>query len=146
MALLADRLATFQPQTAAVLDEVVVTVPRERLVEVLELLKGDEQLDFNYLRCLSVVDYKTYFEVVYHLWSLAKRHKAVVKVRVPYEDAKTPSVIPVYRGADWYEREGHDLFGLMFEGHPNLKPLLLYEGFDGYPGRKSFPFHEYNEW
>ena len=57
-----------------------------------------------------------------------------------------PSVISVWRASDWFEREGHDLFGIVFEGHPDLSPLLLYEGFDGYPGRKSFPFHDYQEW
>ena len=52
----------------------------------------------------------------------------------------------MWRGADWFEREGHDLFVVVFEGHPDLSPLLLYEGFEGHPGRKSFPFHDYDEW
>ena len=57
-----------------------------------------------------------------------------------------PTVTGVWGGADWYERESNDLFGVRFEGHPNLVPLLLYEDFEGYPGRKSFPFHDYDEW
>ena len=52
----------------------------------------------------------------------------------------------VWRGANWFEREAHDLFGVVFNGHPDLRPLLLYEGFEGYPGRKEFPSHEYTEW
>jgi NADH-quinone oxidoreductase subunit C len=54
-------------------------------------------------------------------------------------------VTSVWRAADWYEREAHDLFGVHFEGHPDLSPLLLYEGFEGYPGRKEYPFNDYQE-
>jgi len=55
-------------------------------------------------------------------------------------------VTGIWRSANWYEREAHDLFGVEFKGHPNLLPLLLYDEFEGFPGRKSFPFHEYDEW
>ena len=82
----------------------------------------------------------------YHLLSLANRHKMVVKTNLPPDDPRVPTVTGVWRGANWYEREGHDLFGVVFEGHPDLSPLLLYEGFEGHPGLKSFPFHEYDEW
>ena len=80
------------------------------------------------------------------LYSLDNNHHLVVKSNLPYENPHVTSVISVWLGADWYEREGHDLFGIIFDGHPNLTPLILYEGFEGYPGRKSFPFHEYKEW
>ncbi|HCH09242.1 MAG TPA: NADH-quinone oxidoreductase subunit C, partial [Dehalococcoidia bacterium] len=78
--------------------------------------------------------------------SLDKRHKLVVKANVSPDDPVVPSLIDVWRGANWYERESHDLFGVSFAGHPNLVPLLLYEGFEGFPGRKNFPFHDYDEW
>ena len=75
-----------------------------------------------------------------------KRHKMVVKTSVSPDTPSVPSVVSVWRAADWFEREGHDLYGVVFEGHPELAPLLLWEGFEGYPGRRSFPFHEYDEW
>ena len=85
-------------------------------------------------------------EINYHLWSLGRRHKLVVKSRLPEDAPVAPTVTGVWTGANWYERECHDLFGVVFEGHPGLEPLLLYDGFEGFPGRKSFPFHDYDEW
>ena len=146
MALLPGPLAPFQPEVDTALDEVVVTVAVDRLLGACDLLKEDKSLSFDYLRCLSVVDYETHLQVVYHLWSREHRHKLVLKVDTSPEDSKVPSVTGVWRGADWFEREGHDLFGVDFEGHPDLKVLLLYDGFEGHPGLKSFPFHDYEEW
>ena len=144
--LVPDILRDFTVEMGAALDEVVVTVQPQDVPAVCRLLKDDPSLDLNYLRCLSVVDYEVRLEVVYHLFSLDKRHKLVVKTSVSPDDARVPSVVGVWRAADWFEREGHDLFGVVFEGHPGLAPLLLYEGFEGYPGRKSFPYHDYDEW
>ena len=145
-ALLPMVLKDFGLEFGAAVDEVVVTARPQDIPAICLLVKEDPRLDFNYLRCLSVVDYGERLEVVYHLFSLAKRHKMVVKTSVPPDEPNVPSVISVWRGADWFEREGHDLFGVVFQGHPNLAPMLLYEGFEGYPGRKSFPFHDYDEW
>ncbi len=144
--LVPDILRDFTVEMGAALDEVVVTVQPQDVPAVCRLLKDDPSLDLNYLRCLSVVDYEERLEVVYHLFSLGKRHKLVVKTSVSPDEARVPSVVGVWRAADWFEREGHDLFGVVFEGHPGLAPLLLYEGFEGYPGRKSFPYHDYDEW
>ena len=127
-------------------DEPVVMVAAQDIQQACQICKNDLDLHFDFLRCLSVVDYSDHFQVVYHLFSYTKRHKVVLKANVDADDPRLPSVISVWRGADWYEREGHDLFGVVFEGHPNLAPLLLYEGFEGYPMRKSFPFHDYEEW
>ena len=136
-------------EIGAAVDEVTLRVQPEALVSVCEVCKTDPRFDFDYLRCLSVVDYLEStgeLEVNYHLYSLAKRHKMVVKTRVAEERPTVPTVIGVWAGANWYERESHDLFGVSFDGHPNLAPLLLYDGFEGFPGRKSFPFHDYDEW
>ena len=141
-----DILRNFTVEMSVAIDEVVVTVQPQDVPAVCRLLKDDPSLDLNYLRCLSVVDYEERLEVVYHLFSLDKRHKLVVKTSVSPDEARVPSVVGVWRAADWFEREGHDLFGVVFEGHPGLAPLLLYEGFEGYPGRKSFPYHDYDEW
>lgn len=131
---------------SAAVDEVTLTVGAQDVPNVCRILRTDPRLDFDYLRCLCVVDYEERLEVNYHLFSLDKRHKMVVKTNVSPDDPSVPSVIDVWRAANWYEREGHDLFGVVFTGHPNLVPLLLYEGFEGFPGRKDFPFHDYDEW
>ncbi len=136
----------FEVQVGAAVDEVTVVVRPEDIPGVCLLARDDPRLDFNYLRCLSVVDYIDRLEVNFHLFSLDKRHKMAVKANLPPDEPEVGSVIEVWPGADWYERENHDLFGVTFTGHPNLVPLLLYEGFEGFPGRKSFPFHEYKEW
>ena len=147
---LSNRLPTvlwqFDPQIGAAVDEVVATVQPDDVPAVCRLLKETAGLDFDYLRCLSVVDYVERLEVVYHLFSLSRRHKMVVKTSVSPEAPNVPSIVSIWPAADWFEREGHDLFGVVFQGHPNLAPLLLYEGFEGYPGRKSFPFHDYKDW
>lgn len=147
LSLVTDALSSFKPQVSASLDEVTVTVEREKLVDVCHVLRDDARLDFDLLRCLTVVDYTDHFQVVYHLFSLSKRHKLVIKTNTANtESPAVPSVVPVWKTADWYEREGRDLFGVTFQGHPKLEPLLLWEGFEGFPGRKSFPFHQYSEY
>ncbi len=131
---------------AAAVDEVTVTAPPESVPEICRISRDDPRLDFDYLRCLCVVDYEDRLEVNYHLFSLKNRHKMVVKTNVSPDEAAVPSVMDIWSGADWFEREGHDLFGVVFTGHPNLAPLLLYEGFEGFPGRRSFPLNDYDEW
>ncbi|MCY4625214.1 MAG: NADH-quinone oxidoreductase subunit C [Chloroflexi bacterium] len=145
-ALLPGPLAPFEPEVDTALDEVVVTVASARLLDACATLRGDPSLSFDYLRCLSVVDYEDRFQVVYHLWSREHRHKLTLKVDTSPETPSVPSVTGVWRGADWFEREGHDLFGVEFPGHPDPRVLILYEEFEGFPGRKSFPFHDYQEW
>ena len=144
--LLPGILTDHKTEIDAALDEVVVRVQPDDVQAVLRLAKDTPELDFNYLRCISVVDYIATLEINYHLFSLERRHKMVVKTSVSPDDPHVPTAVTIWRGADWFEREAHDLFGVVFDGHPNLVPLLLYEGFEGYPGRKSFPFHEYTEW
>ena len=145
-ALLPEVYTGLDVEVAAALDEVLLIVGPADIPEVCRTAKDDPRLEFDYLRCLSAVDYVDRLEVVYHLFSLERRHRLVVKTSVPPDDPRVPSIVPVWRGADWFEREAHDLFGVEFEGHPNLDPLVLYEGFEGHPGLKSFPFHDYDEW
>ena len=143
--LLQDVLKDFQPQMGAALDIPEVTVSPANIADVCRILKEDPRLSFKLLLCLAGVDYTEYLQVVYILLSLEHEHKLLIRANVPTEDPHLPSVTSVWAGADWYEREAHDLFGVVFDGHPNLKPLILYEGFEGYPGRKEHPFHEYQE-
>ena len=144
--LLPQVLKNFNVDISVVGDEVVSFVEPTDILEVCRTLREHSSLKFDYLRCLSVVDYIERLEIVYHLFSLSNRCKMVVKASVSPENALAPSVVSVWPGANWFEREAHDLFGVVFEGHPDLQPLLLYDGFEGFPGRKNFPFHEYDEW
>ena len=143
--LLQDALKDFQPQMGASLDIPEITLDSKHIADVCRILKDDPWLSFKLLLCLAGVDYKEYFQIVYILLSLEHEQKLIIKTNVPYDDPHLPTVTSVWRAADWYEREAHDLFGVTFVGHPNLQPLILYEGFEGYPGRKEHPFHEYQE-
>ena len=144
--LLRQTLDQYQPQMSAVVGDVVATVEPHQVFDAAQKLRDDPETACDYLRCLSVVDYEDRFEVLYHLFSLKKTHRFVLKVNLPYDDPRIDSVISLWAGADWYEREAHDLFGVVFDGHPDLAPLLLWEGFEGFPGRKSYPFNDYQEW
>ena len=139
-------LKDFEIEYSAAVDEVVALVNPADLAEVCQLVKKDKRSFFNYLRSISVVDYEQRLEINYHLFSLKYRHKMVFKTSVSPDNPRVPTVTGVWRSANWYEREGHDLFGVVFEDHPDMRPLLLYDGFEGYPGRKNFPFHDYDEW
>jgi NADH-quinone oxidoreductase subunit C len=144
--LLEEALKEFQPEFGSAVDLLTVKVKPEGLLSTCRLLKEDPRFSFDLLLCLGVVDYKDRFEGVYVLYSLERGHMLILKTEVPYENPRFPSVTSIWRGADWYEREGAELYGVVFDGHPDLKPLLLWEGFEGYPGRKSYPFYDYQEW
>ena len=114
-------------------------VKAPRVAEVADFLKSDEALDFNFLNSVSAVDYIDHFEIVYHLTSLSRQHTAILKTRLNgRDDLSLPSVYHLWRGADFQEREIWDLMGIRFDGHPNLKRIMLWEGFDGHPLRKDY--------
>jgi NADH-quinone oxidoreductase subunit C len=116
-----------------------LVIIEESLLAVASFLKTKSGLDFNYLNSMTGVDYVNYFEVVYQLISLQHNHSLVLKTRCyDRENPTLPSVVSLWRGADLQEREIRDLLGISFKGHPNLKPLLLWEGFKGYPLRKDY--------
>jgi NADH-quinone oxidoreductase subunit C len=114
-------------------------VKSDSLLAVAEYLKTADGLKFEYLNYITAVDYYSYFEVVYQMTSLESNRSIVLKTRCYTRDNPTvPSVTGLWQGADFQEREVYDLMGIIFEGHPNLKRILLWEGFDGYPLRKDF--------
>jgi NADH-quinone oxidoreductase subunit C len=120
-------------------DKTAVVVFGESLFKVAEFLKCTPELDFNYLGDLAAVDYTDYFEVVYRLVSLTHNHSLVLKTRSFDRDRPVvPSVTSLWRAAYFPEREAYDLMGIVFEGHPNLKRLLLWEGFEGHPLRRDY--------
>jgi NADH-quinone oxidoreductase subunit C len=114
-------------------------VKSESLLEIATFLKTAPGLDFDYLTAITAVDYYDYFEVIYQLTSLQHNHSLVVKTRCyERENPTLPSVVSLWRGADFQEREIYDLMGISFDGHPNLKRIVLWEGFKGHPLRKDY--------
>ena len=117
----------------------IIVIKNEFLLKAATFLKNTAGLDFNYLNYLTAVDYQTYFEIIYDLVSLEHNHKIVLKTRLANrEKPEIPSVVSLWKGADFQEREIYDLLGINFTGHPNLKRIFLWEGFQGYPLRKDF--------
>jgi len=127
------------PDSVVAADSMSVVVTSQSLYQVAEFLKNTPELDFDYLVNLTAVDYMDYFEVVYHLVSLKHNHSLVLKTRCRDRDKPAvPSVVNIWRSADLQEREVYDLMGIVFDGHPNLKRLLLWEGFVGHPLRRDY--------
>jgi NADH-quinone oxidoreductase subunit C len=107
-------------------------------------LRDEERLQFDSLSCLSGVDYdKDNLAVVYHLYSFALNQKLVVKVLVPKSNPVVPTVSDVWATANWHEREAFDMFGMTFEGHPDLRRILCPEDWEGYPLRKDYKVQEF---
>lgn len=127
-------------------DETAV-VRRESLIEVVRFIKADREFQMNVLMDLGGVDglgmkWEPRFELVYHFYSLPKNHRLRIKVRVDEKNPVAPSLTKLWPIADWFEREVWDMFGIRFEGHPNLKRILMYEEFEGHPLRKDYPFNK----
>ena len=122
-------------------DETVV-IAREDALEVFRHLKEYPDLAFDFLMDLTAVDYlgrEPRFEVVYHLYSLRHRHRLRVKTPVAESDPWVFSLVGLWEAANWLEREVCDMFGIRFEGHPDLRRILMYEEFQGHPLRKDYP-------
>jgi len=112
------------------------------LLDVAAFLRDDSELQYIFLSSISGVDYlgrEPRFEVVYHLRSLANQHLVVLKVGADEEDPHVPSVVPLWPTATFQEREAYDMFGIVFDGHPDLQRILMPEDWDGFPQRKDQP-------
>jgi len=138
---LQEKLGASRNSVALAYGDLSVEVDAARLLDVLTFLRDDVQCQFISLIDISGVDYpyrSHRFDVVYHLLSPRQNLRIRVKVATD-EDTPVPSATPVYPGADWYERETYDLYGVLFSGHPDLRRILTDYGFDGHPLRKDFP-------
>lgn len=126
-------------------DQICVHVGPDRLIEVMTFLKEDEATRFEQLIDVTCVDYLNFrgatdrFGVVYALLSLTLGHRFWVKVAANEPDPVVPSVTRVWKGANWPEREVYDMFGIRFEGHPDLRRILTWEGCEPHPLRKDYP-------
>ena len=111
----------------------------EFVLDVMTYLKETPGQEYDYFNYVTAVDYYQYFEVVYRLTSTVHNTTLCVKTRLPgREDLSVASVTGLWQGADFQEREVFDLLGISFEGHPNLRRIFLWEGYDGHPLRKDF--------
>ena len=138
---LAEKLGPALQRWQVAVGELTIDVDRGQIKDVLTLLRDDPHCRFGCLIDICGVDYperKNRFDVVYHLLSPWLNHRIRVRLET---DARTPvqSVVDVYPVADWFEREAFDLYGILFDGHPDLRRILTDYGFQGHPLRKDFP-------
>jgi NADH-quinone oxidoreductase subunit C len=129
------------------LGETTIIVPREHIVAVCTFLKTAPGLEFNFLADVCGFDRgpeeEPRFEVNYHLFSTTRHHRIRLKVVLSEVDAHVPTVTGVWRTANWHERETYDLFGVVFDGHPDLRRILLPDDWQGHALRKDFPLRGY---
>jgi NADH-quinone oxidoreductase subunit C len=142
LARLRERFPEAVLATHAYRGDATAEVTPASLLEVCRFLRDDPALAFDFLVDVTAVDYigsVPRFEVVYHLYSLPRNHRVRLKARVPEESPCIASVTSIWRGANWLERETFDMYGIHFEGHPDLRRIYLYEEFQGHPLRKDYP-------
>ena len=128
-------------ENGASIDMPTIYVPGDRLVDTCKALRDLPSLRYEVLVEITAADYfprEPRFEVVYHLLSIANRSRLRLKVRVP-GDGAVPTIQSVWRGAGWPEREVWDMFGILIDGHPDLRRLLMPEDWEGHPARKDYP-------
>ena len=130
--------------------QIGVMLKKEMIKDVCLFLRDEPSLKFDHLADLTAVDFSRYpgdtgprFEVVYNLISTVHRHRIRLKVRVPEEDPRVDSVTSVWQTANWHERETYDLMGIKFDGHPDLRRILLTDDWEGHPLRKEYPLKGY---
>ena len=135
----ANRIVEQLPEAISEVTSDYIVVKNDFLLKAAEYLKASPEFDFDYLTNVTAVDYYEYFELIYQLISTKNNHSLVLKTWCYGRDkSSAPSVVGLWRGADFQEREIHDLMGISFKGHPNLKHIVLWEGFEGHPLRKDF--------
>lgn len=165
---LIDLLRSVKPAAIlgshALAGDMTVVVKRDHLLDVMTFLRDDPRCRMDVLVDVTAVDYSEYdpalrvavtpldagksedlprFEVVYHLLSMPHRNRIRVKVTVAEDDFHVPTLCGLWISANWGEREAYDMFGVKFDGHPDLRRVLMYEEFVGHPLRKDFPQRGY---
>ena len=143
------KLVSIEPVSAAVAHgELTIEVSKENLIAICEILKNDPQLAFDTVTDICGVDYSTYegamtcqsrYASVYHLLSVKNNHRIRIRTWLDSDFPVVDSVVGLWKGANWFEREAFDLFGILYTGHPDLRRILTDYGFIGHPLRKDFP-------
>jgi len=126
--------------------ETTVVVPKQHLQRAADYLRSELSLGFSFLSDITVLDrfpLEPRFEVNYHLLSVERKQRLRLKVRLPGTDAVLPTVTSIWPTANWHERENFDMFGIRFDGHPNLTRILMPDEWEGYPLRKDYPVEGY---
>lgn len=119
-------------------DSLLIEIP-ENLPQVVELLKSHPETQANYLSSITGADYIDFLECVYHFYSMPlKKGPIILRARTSRNNPVIPSLTPLYKGADFQEREIYDLFGISFSGHPHLKRIFMWDEFKGFPLRKDY--------
>ncbi|OGW30021.1 MAG: hypothetical protein A2X59_08430 [Nitrospirae bacterium GWC2_42_7] len=123
--------------------QVSVLLKKGKILEICRYLHDQTDLSFNYLADVCGVDYlgkkENRFEVVYHLYSIKHRHAIRLKAEVSGDNPAIHSVVSIWAGANWHEREAHDMYGIVFQGHPDLRRILMPDDWDGFPLKKDYP-------
>jgi NADH-quinone oxidoreductase subunit C len=137
---LAERVRERYPEVVVARGEATLVVDREALLDALADLRSDDRLRLDFLSSITATDWPgrdPRFWVAYELYSQEHRHRLRVKVGVPEGDPRVPSAVSLFPTADWHERETYDFFGIVFDGHPDLRRILMPEGWEGHPLRKT---------
>ena len=142
--ILLEKLEGFRCEFSDYLGDFTVRIQAEDAKRVFTILKGDSSLAFDQMIDLTCVDYLNEnrtprFEMVYHFYSFSTKFRLRVKFGLPAENPATDTVSDIWLAGEWYERECYDLFGIDFRGHPDLRRIIMWEGFDGHPLRKDYP-------
>jgi NADH-quinone oxidoreductase subunit C len=143
MELLRERMPHLPLTVTREVGDVVVRVPRASFLELVTFLKNDRPLDFSMIIDITAIDWldsrDDRFEMVYHFMSMAHHYRLRVKVTIPESDAAIDSVVHLWAGANFMERETWDMYGIVFRGNNDLRRLLMYDEFKGHPLRKDYP-------
>lgn len=144
---LKERFPAAVLEASSIRGEDVAALDKGSIVEVARFLKEDAELQYNFLMDLTAIDYQAMgreprFDVVYHFYSLKYNRRVRIKAPVGEPDPEIDSLTDLWRGANWFEREVWDMFGIKFRGHPNLQRILLYPEFQGHPLRKDYPIRK----
>jgi NADH-quinone oxidoreductase subunit C len=138
---LAERLRERFPDAIEARGEVGVVVARDDLHRALGYLREEDDLSFDFLDDLTASDWpdrEPRFWLAYELYSMRHRHRLRVKVGLSGEDARVPSIVSLQPTADWFEREAYDFYGIEFEGHPDLRRIIMPDDWEGHPLRKDY--------
>ncbi len=127
--------------------ETTAVIERSQIVDVCRFLRDEPSLHFDMLHDLTALDWlpterEPRFQVVYHLYSVLYNHRLRLKIDVDEDDCHAPTVVPVWPTADWLEREVYDLFGITFDGHPDLRRIMMPDDWPTHPLRKDVPLGE----
>ena len=148
----AEHLRSWNPKAVAEViefrGETTIVVPRELIRAAAARCREQEALNYNLFTDLSCVDrfpIEPRFELNYHIVSISRKEKVRLKVKVSGSDAVVDSLVPVWPGANWLEREVFDLFGVRFTGHPDLRRILLPDDWEGYPLRRDYPVQGFDD-